>query len=126
MNPVTGLSLGRIAIGALSLARPDLASQALALDATANPQVPYAVRLFGSREIALGAITLLSSGKARRNAVLLGIGVDGADVMTGLLGPREGQVGRRTGMAMVGVAAGAVLAGISGLRVKRKAILTAR
>ena len=51
-----------------------------------NPQVPYVTRLFGSREIALGAATLLARGKAQRGLVLAGILVDAADAATGDLG----------------------------------------
>ena len=54
MNPVTGLALGRIAIGATALASPDLAGKLFRLDVAANPQLPYMSRMFGSREIALG------------------------------------------------------------------------
>ena len=56
MNPVIGLSLGRIVVGAVSLAtesRPGCSSST-----RRQPQVPYVARLFGSREIALGSTTL--------------------------------------------------------------------
>lgn len=116
MNPVTGLSLGRIGIGALALARPDVAAKAFGLDPVTNPQASYVTRLFGSREIALGTITLLSRGKARGGIVLLGVGVDAADVATGYLGPKEGQVTSRAGATLVGPAILAVLMGLAGLR----------
>ena len=118
MNPVTGLSLARIGIGALALARPDTAARAFALDPTTNPQAAFVTRLFGSREIALGTITLLSRGKARSGIVLLGVGVDAADVATGYLGPKEGQVPSRTGATLVGPALLAVVMGLAGLRTK--------
>ncbi|GAA4126005.1 hypothetical protein GCM10022215_34990 [Nocardioides fonticola] len=116
MNPVTGLSLARIGIGALALARPDTAAQAFGLDPASNPQATYVTRLFGSREIALGTITLLSRGKARPGIVLLGVGVDAADVATGYLGPKEGQVSTKAGATLVGPAILAVLMGLAGLR----------
>ena len=40
MNPVTGLSLGRIAIGAAALASPALTTRLFRLDGAANPQLP--------------------------------------------------------------------------------------
>ena len=49
-------------------------------------------RLFGSREIALGAATLLASGATRRNLVLAGIAVDAADAAR--LARRRGARGR--------------------------------
>ena len=125
MNPVTGLSAGRIAIGSLALARPDVAGKAFGLDGQANPQLTYMSRLFGSREIALGLVTLLSRGRTRRNIVLAGIVIDLADAATGVLGIQEKTVPTRTGASLIGPALGAVVAGLAGLRVKRKVELTA-
>jgi hypothetical protein len=118
VNPVTGLSLGRIAVGAISFARPALAAKMFGLDVANNPQGPYLARLFGSREIALGTATLLSRGKTRRNLVLAGIGVDLADAATGVLGIQDKSVSVRSGAMLVGPSAGAVLSGLAGLRSK--------
>jgi hypothetical protein len=118
MNPVTGLSLGRIAVGILSFLQPAVAVKVFGLDVDNNPQSPYLTRLFGSREIALGTATLLSRGSTRRNLVLAGIGVDAADAATGLLGVRDRSVPARTGALLVVPAVLAVLSGISGLRQK--------
>jgi hypothetical protein len=116
VNPVTGLSLGRIAVGAISFAKPDLAATMFGLDLQNNPQGAYVSRLFGSREIALGAATLLSRGKTRRNLLLAGIGVDLADAATGVLGIQDKSVSVRTGAMLIGPAVGAVLSGVAGLR----------
>lgn len=116
MNSVTGLSLGRIAVGVLSLVQPALAAKLFGLDVDNNPQGPYLARLFGSREVALGAATLLARGKTRRNLVLAGIGVDLADAATGVLGIQDKTVPARTGAMLIGPALGAVLAGVGGLR----------
>ena len=78
MDPITGLAYGRIAVGTLSLLSPKLAARLFLLDPGTNPQVGYVTRLFGSREVALGAITLASSGAARERLVQVGIAVDGA------------------------------------------------
>jgi Domain of unknown function (DUF4267) len=119
MNPVTGLSLGRIAVGAVSFANPGLAAKMFGLDLENNPQGPYVARLFGSREIALGAATLLARGTTRRNLVLAGIGVDLADAATGVLGIQDKTVPVRTGVMLIGPALGAVLSGFAGLRAAR-------
>jgi len=116
MNPVTALSLGRIAVGAISFARPGVAATMFGLDIENNPQGPYLARLFGSREIALGTATLLARGSTRRNLVLAGIGVDLADAATGVLGIQDKSVSTRTGAMLIGPAVGAVLAGVAGLR----------
>src|SRR5437763_452029 len=80
MNPVTGLSLGRIAIGAAALAKPDLVGQRLTPGTQAS--TPLLTQWFGSREVALGAATLLTRGGARRTLVLIGMAVDAADAAT--------------------------------------------
>ena len=118
MHPVTGLSLGRIAVGLLSFAQPALAAKLLGLDIEKNPQGPYLARLFGSREVVLGAATLLARGKTRRNLVLAGIGVDAADAATGVLGIQDKSVPVRTGAMLIVPAVLAVLSGFAGLRGK--------
>jgi hypothetical protein len=116
MNPVTGLSLGRIAVGTLSLARPEAATTLFGLDVASNRQGPYLTRLFGSREIAIGVLTLVSRGATRRNLVLAGIGVDLADAATGVLGIQDKSVPAKTGVMLVAPAILAVLSGVAGLR----------
>jgi hypothetical protein len=116
MNPVTGLSLGRIAVGIASLAKPDLVAQQMG-------QAPGATLLtqwFGSREIALGALTLVASGGARRNLVLMGMAVDAADAATAYAGVEAKLLDRKLGTALMAVAGGAVVSGLLGLRVKKK------
>lgn len=114
MNPVTGLSLGRIAIGIGALASPDLASKLFRLDGPGNPQLPYMTRMFGSREIALGAATLVSKGAARKQLIALGIAVDGADAFAGLDAFRAGSVDKQTSIGLTVPAVAAVVAGIIG------------
>ena len=116
MNPVTGLSLGRIAVGVVSLAKPGLAAGMFGLDLEKNPQAPVLARFFGSREIALGAATLLASGSSRRNLVIAGIGVDLADAATGVMGIQDKTVSMKSGVMLVVPAIGAVFSGIAGLR----------
>jgi hypothetical protein len=119
MNPVTGLSLGRIAVGALTFARPDVATGLFGLDLANNPQSPYLGRLFGSREIAIGVLTLASRGTTRRNLVLAGIGIDLADAVTGALGIKDKTVSGKTGAMLVAPAVAAALNGVAGLRGRR-------
>jgi hypothetical protein len=119
MNPVNGLALGRIAIGATALASPALASKLFRLDLASNPQLPYLSRMFGSREIALGAITLLAKGKARRRLIALGIAVDGADAFAGYDAMKSGSVNQSVGVGLTVPALGAVVAGAIGLVTER-------
>jgi hypothetical protein len=115
MNPVNGLALGRIGIGAVALASPAAAARLFRLDLARNPQLPYLTRMFGSREIALGAITLLAKGKARRRLIALGMAIDGADGFAGYDAMRSGAVSQSTGVFLTAPAVGAVVAGAVGL-----------
>jgi uncharacterized protein (DUF2062 family) len=113
MNSVTGLSLGRIGIGLASLIRPDVVQSTMGTTTT-NPLL---TQWFGSREVALGAATLLASGGPRRTLVLIGMAVDGADAATAYQAVEKELMPRTIGLAFTGVAAGAVVAGLLGLRV---------
>ena len=116
MDPITGLAVGRITIGAISLLSPGLAAKLFLLDPKGNPQLGLMTRLFASREIALGAITLAATGTARRALVQVGVAVDGADVLAGIAATTSGVVPKTTGLVFTAVAAGAVAAGVSELQ----------
>lgn len=120
MHPLTGLSLGRIALGVLSLLSPGLAAKLFLLDGPANPQLPFMTRLFGAREVALGAATLAARGSAQRNLVVAGIAVDAADAATGVVGVRRGEVGKVAGGGLTAIALGAVGAGVATLVLNRR------
>ena len=118
MNPVTGLSLGRIVVGLASLARPEQVTTAVLPVSAPPPAAPptsLPTQWFGSRDAALGVLTLLATGSARRNLVLVGMAVDAADAATSYLAVREGRLPPRVGHALTAVAAGAVLSGLAGL-----------
>ena len=116
MDPITGLAVGRIVVGATSLLSPKLAAKLFLLDPKANPQLPFITRLFGSREIVLGGLTLAATGEARRQLVQVGIAVDGADTVTGLIGAVNGSVSKPAALLMTLVAGGAVATGVRELQ----------
>jgi hypothetical protein len=91
MDPVIGLNVGRMVVGAVALSKPDLLARTLGLDLS-NAQWPYISRMFGGREIALGVVTILAKGTARRNLVAAGIAVDTTDAVSGALALREKSV----------------------------------
>lgn len=122
MNPVTGLSLGRIVVGIASLAKPDLVATQMGQAAGA----PLLTQWFGSREIALGTLTLLARGSARRNLVLVGMAVDAADAGTAYTAVQTNGLDRKLGTALAAVAGGAVVSGLLGLRVKKKKTATSK
>jgi hypothetical protein len=115
MNPALGLAAARVVIGGCALATPDLGTRLFRLDGPGNPQLPYMTRLFGSREIALGAATLLASGKTRRNLVLAGIAVDAADAAAAWLAGEARAVDRTTAALLTAPAVAAVVAGVVGI-----------
>lgn len=115
MDPISGLSIGRIVLGSVALVSPPLAARMLMLDAAANPQLPLMTRMFGSREVALGALTLASSGEARERLVQTGAAVDTADVLAGLAAAAKGSVPKLTAFAFTAVAAGAAATGVRAL-----------
>ncbi|TQK71031.1 MULTISPECIES: hypothetical protein [unclassified Nocardioides] len=115
LDPVTGLSLGRIAIGVGALAAPSTTARVLGLDPAANPQLDYMGRMFGAREIALGAVTLVSRGALRRNLTAVGIAVDGADLANGVIELGQKNVSKLASGMLIGAAAGAVGSGVLAL-----------
>lgn len=119
MDPVTGLSLARIAIGAGALAAPGPTAKAFGLDPAANPQLGYFGRMFGAREIALGAVTLVSKGALRRNLTLVGIAVDGSDAAAGAIEMGARTVPKMSGGMLIGAALSAVGAGVVALVTRR-------
>lgn len=119
MDPVSGLSIGRILIGVVALASPATAARLFGVTPAANPQLGIFGRMFGAREIALGAVTLASRGALRRNLTVVGIAVDAADAASGTLEIASGGVPKLQGGTLVGVAAGAVGAGVAALVLNR-------
>lgn len=113
LDPVTGLSVGRILIGVGSIANPALTAKLFGLSPDANPQLGYFARMFGVREIAIGSLTLLAKGNARRTMVLAGIAVDGGDAATGVIGLARKDVPTLAGGLLVGVALCAAGSGVA-------------
>ena len=119
MDPVTGLSLGRIVIGVGALVAPAPTAKVFGLDPVANRQLGFFGRMFGAREIALGAVTLASRGSLRRNLTLVGIAVDAADAGSGAVELRAQSVPKLAGGALIGAALGAVATGAVALTTNR-------
>ena len=115
MNPVTTLSLARIGVGVTTLVNPELAGKLFGFDVKTNPQLPLMSRFFASREIALGAATLMARGGARRRMSALGMLVDGTDGWAAYDAMERGEVPRSTGLLLAVPAVAAVAAGAAGV-----------
>jgi hypothetical protein len=111
MDPVSGLALGRIAIGVAMFVAPRLSARLFGLDG-AGSATPYVGRLFASREIALGAATLATSGPAQARVVTAGVAVDAADGVAAVLSARSGDVGRVRSALLLAPAVAAVVVGV--------------
>lgn len=118
MDPVTGLSLGRIVIGICAYVAPELTAKIFGLSAADNPHLPYMSRLFGARELAVGGLTLAARGTTRRNLTVIGMAIDAADATTGALELRARRVPVTAGAMLLAVAGGAVVSG--GLALARR------
>jgi hypothetical protein len=117
MNPVTLISLGRIAVGVASIAKPDLVAKQMTGSAQ-DP--PVLTQWFGNREIALGLVTLVARGGHRRTLVLAGMAVDGADAATAYSAMNSGSLEKRLAIPAIAVAIAAVLGGLLGMGGKKK------
>ncbi|MEZ0580596.1 DUF4267 domain-containing protein [Nocardioides sp. MH1] len=116
MDPVTGLSFGRIIIGIGSIVSPKLTARLFGLSPQANPHLGYFERMFGVREIALGTLTLMAKGPARQTMIVAGMAVDGGDAATGAIGLVRKDVPKLAGVLLTVVALGAVGSGAQALK----------
>jgi hypothetical protein len=84
---VRSLGLGRIIAGGAAWAAPSAAWQQFGLaDAAANPEAQLLGRLFGSRDVVLGAALLVAKTPAARRQILrAGLVVDGLDLVASAL-----------------------------------------
>ena len=79
MSPLKLLIGIRVSIGAGTWLAPRLAGRLFGLDPPGNPQLPYVGRLFGVRDVVLGAGAQLATGDSRRLWLQLGLACDAAD-----------------------------------------------
>ena len=114
MDNATSLSLARIVVGAAAWAAPELSLKGAMLDATA-PQSPYLIRLFGARDVALGAVTLLAAPEHKPALLKVGIGVDAADAAAAVHALSQGKLSKGAGITLAAAAGAAVAAGIAAL-----------
>ena len=78
------MALGRLALGALTLASPGTAARSFGMTQTITPELTYMARIFGIRAIALGSGYLLSDGSSRRLWQRLAFACDVSDTITGI------------------------------------------
>lgn len=118
MDNATTLSLARIVVGTAAWVAPEMSLRAGMLDATA-PQSPYMLRLFGVRDAALGAITLLAKPEHKPALLKVGLAVDAADAAAAAHALQRGQLRTPTGLTLAAMAGAAVVAGVVALGQQR-------
>jgi hypothetical protein len=106
---VDAIAIGRIAVGAGTWLTPNLSGRLFGLDPDGNPQLPYVGRLFGARDVVLGAGVLRSTKKQKDAWLTAGLACDVADVAAGALAGARGQL-PPAAAAMVTATAGAFAA----------------
>ena len=94
------MALGRLALGALSLASPDRAATSFGMEGEMTPELAYMARIFGIRAIALGSGYLLSDGDARPLWQRLAFMCDISDTITGLGHMRRSDLPGRSAAAL--------------------------
>jgi len=89
---VNAIAIGRIAVGSGAWLAPNLSGRLFGLDPEGNPQLPYVGRLFGARDVALGAGTIRSPRKHKELWLTAAFACDVADVAAGVIAGARGQL----------------------------------
>ncbi|MEY2568712.1 MAG: hypothetical protein QOE35_3241 [Actinomycetota bacterium] len=110
------LAFGRIAFGVALMAAPALTSFGYLGREASRPSVRFLNRIFGGRDVALGAWVLLSRGnkEAYRQAVMAGMACDAWDAVAALT--TKGAIPRFGKPLTAAVAGGAVAVAAMALR----------
>ena len=105
------VAIGRIVVGASAYLTPNLSGRLFGLDPEGNPQLPYIGRLFGARDLVLGAGVLRSTKKQKDAWATAGLACDVADVGAGALAGLRGQLPPAAAALVTATAAGFAVAG---------------
>jgi hypothetical protein len=84
------VAISRIAVGGGAWVMPNLSGRMFGLDPEGNPQLSYIGRLFGARDVALGAGALRSSRKQKDTWIAVGMACDVADTAAGAIAGARG------------------------------------
>lgn len=105
------VAISRIAVGAGAWLTPNLSGRMFGLDPEGNPQLSYIGRLFGARDVVLGAGALRSSRKQKDTWVAAGMACDVADVAAGALAGARGTLPPAAAALVTATAASFAVAG---------------
>ena len=94
----------RVLVGVAALAAPGQAFRGAGLDPRRNPQLPFMTRMFGVRDLVLGAGALASAGGDRRRWLQATVAADVGDLLAAVAGRRAGYLPTQ-GAVMLGLTA---------------------
>jgi hypothetical protein len=106
---INAIAAGRIAVGAAAWLAPNLSGRLFGLDPEANPQASYVGRLFGARDVVLGAGAIRAPRKQKDTWLVAGLACDVADVAAGTVAGARGTLPLPSAL-MVTITAGAFAA----------------
>ena len=109
------LNGSRVLVGVAALAAPGHAFRGAGLDPRNNPQLPVVTRMFGVRDLVLGAGALGASGDERRRWLQAGIAADVADLVAAVAGLRGGYLPTHGAIMLATTAATGTALGIAAL-----------
>ena len=105
------IAIGRVVVGASSYLAPNLTGRLFGLDPDGNPQASYPARLFGARDVVLGAGVLRSPKKQKVQWATAGVACDVADIGAGVMAGVRGQLPPAAAAMVSATAAGFAIAG---------------
>jgi hypothetical protein len=98
------LNGSRVLVGVAALAAPGSAFRGAGLSDRSNPQLPFMTRMFGVRDLVLGAGALTTSGEERRRWLQATLAADVVDALAAVAGHRAGYL-PTSGAVMLGITA---------------------
>jgi len=122
---LTTLIWVRFIVGAISWFLPKVMTRVMLIDVKANPGLPYALRLFGVRDVLMGVLILPPREDVLDQQLSIGIAIDLIDVVASGMAGFRGQISKRAAIlcctaGLVGASLGAASLGKGPL--SRKAV----
>lgn len=109
------LNGSRALVGVMALAAPGQAFKGAGIDPRRNPQLPFMTRMFGVRDLVLGAGALGTGGDERRRWLQAGIAADVVDLVAAVAGLRAGYLPTHGAVMLAATAATGTALGIAAL-----------
>jgi hypothetical protein len=109
------LNGSRMLVGAAGILAPGVAFRGAGLDSRSNPQMPFVMRMFGIRDLVLGAGALGTSGAERRRWLQATIASDAVDFGAAIAGLRAGYLPTHGAITLATTAATGTALGIAAL-----------